>query len=214
MDIDSGYAGQASITTLGTITAGTWSATAIGATKGGTGQTSYTAGDLLYAANGTTLAKLGLGATPNAFLIVGASVPAWSSYALPATVSANSLLYGASGSAVAALAAVANRVLTTDGAGTLAWRNTLPAGLSVEGETDSKIVKMKWFNVGNGIDQTITLSHLFNTYDVKVTVYENSGDRRSYDLVPVSRPTVNTVQLEFTEVPTAAQFRACVEAQI
>lgn len=38
IDIDAAYVGQTSITTLGTIGTGTWSATAIGLTKGGTGQ--------------------------------------------------------------------------------------------------------------------------------------------------------------------------------
>ena len=40
IDIASTYAGQSSITTLGTITTGTWSATAIAVNKGGTGATS------------------------------------------------------------------------------------------------------------------------------------------------------------------------------
>lgn len=37
VDIDSGYVGQASITTLGTITTGTWNATDVAVTAGGTG---------------------------------------------------------------------------------------------------------------------------------------------------------------------------------
>lgn len=39
IDIDSGYVGQSSITTLGTVTTGTWSATAVAVAKGGTGAT-------------------------------------------------------------------------------------------------------------------------------------------------------------------------------
>jgi hypothetical protein len=61
IDIASTYVGQSSITTLGTIATGTWSATAIGTTKGGTGLTTYTTGDLLYASASNTLAKLSLG---------------------------------------------------------------------------------------------------------------------------------------------------------
>lgn len=52
------WAGSTSITTLGTVTTGTWSATAIGATKGGTGLTSYAEGDTLYANASNTLSKL------------------------------------------------------------------------------------------------------------------------------------------------------------
>lgn len=50
--------GGTSIATVGTVTTGTWSATAIGATKGGTGQTAYATGDLLYASATNTLSKL------------------------------------------------------------------------------------------------------------------------------------------------------------
>lgn len=52
------WAGSTSITTLGTVTTGTWSATAIGPTKGGTGLTSYSEGDTLYASATNTLSKL------------------------------------------------------------------------------------------------------------------------------------------------------------
>lgn len=44
IDIAATYVGQTSITTLGTITTGTWSATAIGVTKGGTGLTAAVTG--------------------------------------------------------------------------------------------------------------------------------------------------------------------------
>lgn len=44
IDIDAAYVGQTSITTLGTISSGTWNATPIGTTKGGTGATSASAG--------------------------------------------------------------------------------------------------------------------------------------------------------------------------
>lgn len=52
IDIASTYAGQTSIVTLGTVTTGTWSATAIGVTKGGLGLTAAVTGLLL--GNGTS----------------------------------------------------------------------------------------------------------------------------------------------------------------
>jgi hypothetical protein len=64
------------ITGVGTLTAGTWNATAIAAANGGTGQTSYAAGDLLYASGSTTLSKLALGAQ-GYVLKAGASAPEW-----------------------------------------------------------------------------------------------------------------------------------------
>lgn len=58
IDIASTYVGQTSITTLGTITTGTWTATTISSSRGGTDQTSYAEGDLLVAASNGTLSKL------------------------------------------------------------------------------------------------------------------------------------------------------------
>ena len=63
VDIASTYVGQTSITTLGTVTTGTWDATTIDETRGGTGQTSYAVGDILYADTTTSLNKLGPGTT-------------------------------------------------------------------------------------------------------------------------------------------------------
>ncbi len=66
IDISSTYVGQTSITTLGTISTGTWSATTIAVNKGGTGQTSYTDGQLLIGnSSGNTLAKATLTAGTN-----------------------------------------------------------------------------------------------------------------------------------------------------
>ena len=61
--IKSTYPGQTSITTLGTIATGTWQGTVIDEVYGGTGQSSYTTGDVLYASGANTLAKLALGAS-------------------------------------------------------------------------------------------------------------------------------------------------------
>ena len=64
------------ITGVGTLTAGTWEATAIGAAYGGTGLTSYTAGDTIYATGSSTLAKLGIGAV-NQIMTSSGSAPQW-----------------------------------------------------------------------------------------------------------------------------------------
>jgi hypothetical protein len=64
------------ITGLGTLTVGTWEATAIGAAYGGTGLTSYTAGDTIYATGSSTLAKLAIG-TANQIMTSTGSAPQW-----------------------------------------------------------------------------------------------------------------------------------------
>jgi len=61
LQIKTTYPGQTSITTLGTIATGTWQGTVIDEVYGGTGQSSYTTGDILYASGANTLAKLALG---------------------------------------------------------------------------------------------------------------------------------------------------------
>ena len=63
LQIKTTYPGQTSITTLGTITTGTWNGTVIDEVYGGTGQSSYTTGDILHASGSNTLAKLSLGAS-------------------------------------------------------------------------------------------------------------------------------------------------------
>lgn len=68
IDIDAAYVGQTSITTLGTVGTGTWNATTIATTVGGTGLTSYTQGDLIYSSASNTLAKLAKDANATRYL--------------------------------------------------------------------------------------------------------------------------------------------------
>lgn len=86
-DISATYAGQASITTLGTVTIGTWNGTAIDASHGGTGQSVYTIGDILYASSTSALSKLPSVATGNVLRSGGVGVaPAWGKVTLTTDV--------------------------------------------------------------------------------------------------------------------------------
>ncbi len=69
--------GYNTITTLGTISTGTWSATAIGATKGGTGQTTYATGDLIYSSATDTLSKLAKPGATSVLSMTSGGVPSW-----------------------------------------------------------------------------------------------------------------------------------------
>jgi hypothetical protein len=62
------------ITGVGTLTAGTWNATAIGAANGGTGLTSYTIGDIIFASGTATLSTLPDVAVGNALISGGVGV--------------------------------------------------------------------------------------------------------------------------------------------
>lgn len=133
VDIASTYVGQTSIVTLGTVTTGTWNAVTIAANYGGTGQSSYTIGDLLYADSSSTLAKLAGTAVGNALISGGVgAAPSWGKIGLTTHVSgtlavgnggtgatsftANGVVLG--GSTLSSTAAgTANQVLRVPGAG-------------------------------------------------------------------------------------------------
>ena len=71
--IASSYIGQTSITTLGTVTTGTWNGTAIAATSGGTGLTSIAKGSVLVANSANTLSALDGGGSNDGLLLYTAS---------------------------------------------------------------------------------------------------------------------------------------------
>lgn len=114
--------------------------TAVTAAQGGTGQTSYAIGDLLYASGASALSKLADIATGNALISGGvATAPAWGKIGLTthvtgtlgatnggtglASYTTGDLLYASSGTSLAALADVAvGSVLVSGGVGTApAW---------------------------------------------------------------------------------------------
>lgn len=96
VDIAATYVGQTSITTLGTITTGTWNGTGIGATFGGTGQTSWTAGQILYASGVNTLAKLSPGLNGQVLQLV-AGLPSWQTLSGAGTVTSVNASGGSTG---------------------------------------------------------------------------------------------------------------------
>ena len=71
--IASTYVGQTSITTLGTITTGTWNGSTIGVGSGGTGLTSIAKGSVLVANSANTLSALDGGGSNDSFLAYTAS---------------------------------------------------------------------------------------------------------------------------------------------
>lgn len=57
----------------------------VNAVGGGTGQSTYTTGDILYASSSTTLAKIGIGTTGQ-LLAVSGGIPTWSTVTSGATI--------------------------------------------------------------------------------------------------------------------------------
>ena len=65
----------------GVVTTGTWQGSVVGVQYGGTGISSYTAGDIPYANGSTSLTKLGITGTTNLCLVSNGSSPYWGSCA-------------------------------------------------------------------------------------------------------------------------------------
>ena len=84
------------ITGVGTLTAGTWNATVIDAAYGGTGLSSYTTGDLLYATGATTIAKLGIGTSTQILTSTG-TAPQWTSGSSISVGTATNIAGGSTG---------------------------------------------------------------------------------------------------------------------
>lgn len=82
---------QTNITSLGTVTTGVWSATAIGVTKGGTGLTSCAQGDLFYGSASNTISALAKDTNSTRYLSnTGTSNnPAWAQVNLANGVTGN-----------------------------------------------------------------------------------------------------------------------------
>ena len=67
---------SSSLTSVGTISTGVWSGTKISEIYGGTNQSTYTTGDILYASASNTLSKLTIGSSAQ-ILVVNTGIPSW-----------------------------------------------------------------------------------------------------------------------------------------
>lgn len=135
VDISIAYVGQPTITTLGTITTGTWNGTVIGPTFGGTGQTTVTTGDLLYGSASNVWSKLADVATGNALISGGVTTaPSWGKIGLTTHVSGIlPIANGGTGTATPSLVAGTNIFITGS------WPNqTINASGSAGGGLDWK----------------------------------------------------------------------------
>jgi len=111
---------SSSLTSVGTLTGGATGAGftialttstvtgTLGETHGGTGQTVYAVGDILYANSTTTLTKMALG-SGGAFIRSGGggSIPGWSTLILPNAATVGDILFASSANTITALADVA-----------------------------------------------------------------------------------------------------------
>lgn len=128
-------------------------------TAGGTGLTSYTAGDLLYYATGTTLSKLAIGASTTVLTSSG-SAPQWTAQSALSVGTASNLLSNATTGVMQIVgpAAASTRVMTipnanftaarTDAAQTFTGNQTFSNNVVLSGALASDVGLLK--NTGQG----------------------------------------------------------------
>jgi hypothetical protein len=128
-------AGSSSITTVGTIGSGTWQGTAVGVAYGGTGLSSYTTGDILYASGATTIGKLADVATGSILVSGGVgAAPSWSSSLADsylATISTSGKV--ANSATTAASTNTAGAIVARDANGDFAMRDLTARNVTLSG---------------------------------------------------------------------------------
>ncbi len=165
------WAGSSNITTLGTIATGTWNGTAIGPVYGGTGLTSYTTGDIVYASATNTLSKLAAG-TDGYLLTLSSGVPTWA--AAPISLPSQT---GNSG-----------KYLTTDGT-TASW-----ATLVVSIETGTATLTA---NTATTISTTALSA--FTSIEYMVSLKQGSKVRTSKVVMQTDGTSVDMTEFAITE---------------
>jgi hypothetical protein len=167
-----------SVAATGEITAATWNATAIGPTYGGTGQTTYTAGDLLYSSSTNTLSKLAAG-TNGKVLTMVSGLPAWAT-AGAGTVTSVDVSGGTTG-------------LTTSGgplttSGTITIAGTLSPANGGTGQTTYTNGQLL---IGNTTGSTLTKATL--TAGTGISITNGNGSITIANSSPSSGGTVTSI---------------------
>lgn len=123
---------QGNITSVGTITSGTWNGSVIGLTYGGTNANLTAANGGIFYSTASAAAILAPTATANQALLSGSNAaPAWSTATYPATTTINQILYSSSNNVIVGLSTAANSVLATSAGGVPSLTTTLPSAVQV-----------------------------------------------------------------------------------
>lgn len=205
-EIKTTWAGQTAITTVGTITTGTWSGTAIAIAKGGTGAATAAAGfdalspvttlgDTIYGSAASVNSRLaGNITTTKQFLTqtgtgTVSAAPAWGALAaadipsLPASIITSGTLAIANGGTGASTATAAR------------------AALNVAGKYAA--------NIGDGATLAYVVNHALNSKDVVVQLRDNATDTVAYATVVMTN--VNNVTVTFAVAPATSAYRVVVQ---
>lgn len=180
IDIDSAYVGQASITTLGTITTGTWNGTGITVAFGGTGRATLTNHGVLVGAGTGAITQLAVGSTGQVLRGSTGADPAFGALDLTTDVGATILPIANGG---------------TSGATASAARIALGAATVITG------------TLGNGSLTTIPITHgLAASKAVIARVYDNTTPFSEVE-VEIQHTSTTVISFIFAVAPTSAQYQ-------
>ena len=200
IDIASTYAGQSSIVTLGTITNGTWDATTIAVTAGGTGVETFTDNGIVYG-NGASALDVTAAGTQYEVLQAGSSgVPQFGALNLGQAAAITGLLPVTNGGTGSSTAGNARASLVGD----------ITVG---SGVTTPTLARTCAKTIGDGTATQYTIVHNFNTRDLVVQVVDiATGSDTQYDTVfaDVKRDSVNQVIVTFASAPAASAYRVVI----
>ena len=157
---------------------------ALGAVYGGTAQSTYTQGDVLYASASNTLAKLGIG-TVNYILTSSGSVPQWSAPSSISVLTATNLAGGLGGSVPYQSAVdtttflaigAANRVMTSTGTAPQ-WVTSLTSltGVSSSSITNTSLTSGRVVYSGASGVETDSASLTFNGTTLSAGGFSTTG---------------------------------------
>jgi hypothetical protein len=165
-----------SLSSVGTITSGTWHGATVAANFGGTGYSTYGVGDILYANGTTTLGKLSLGIEGD-ILMVQSGFPVW--VTAGANNNAGNIVGGAAGSlpyqgAVNSTSFLGigspGQILTVNGASLPAWQNPTSSITSVVGTTNQVTVLTIGSTSTISLPSNITISGTLTAGSINGTV--------------------------------------------
>lgn len=204
IDIASNYVGQTSITTLGTITTGTWNGTTVDVPHGGTGATSFTSNGVLLGNSTSAISATAAGTADQVFRVGGGGgAPAFGQVNLAASAAVTGTLATGNGGTGLATIGTANQDLGvnagataleyksfTSTGGTIAYTNSAGSrNLDVVNNTSTQKLKVAQAGTVNSTRQEI---NFINGTGITVTVADNSGsDRADVTITATNSGTVS-----------------------
>ena len=173
-------------------------ASALPATSGGTGATTYTTGDVIYASATNTLSKLGIG-SPNQVLTVSGGVPAWVTPATPAsglTLLQTVGVYGSTGSVTSFSSSYYGYLITVQDLQNYGGGYPQLFGNIGNGGGNIPMNYASYWNTGNGSNQTYGNGNI----TLGTSINNLSGNGGAYTIYLYGVNSVNTTYLNSTGV--------------